>query len=98
MIAIFKYWLRSGFSLNFPETIFFKEIWFDWMCHINPIPIRREITPGKIKAACQLYWSIKIPANKAPNPIPTPPKILLKPRARPVFFAVFTTQDIPAGW
>ena len=33
----------------------------------------------------------------APNPIPTPPNILLNPRAFPVFLDVFTTHEIPAG-
>ena len=34
---------------------------------------------------------------ESPVSIPTPPKILLNPSARPVFFAVLTTQEIPAG-
>ena len=38
------------------------------------------------------------PEENAPNPIPTPPNILLKPRAFPVSLDVFTTHDIPAGW
>ena len=57
-----------------------------------------EINPGKIKANFQLNNSVKVPAITAPEPIPTPPKIPLMPRALPCFVAELITQGIPTGW
>ena len=64
---------------------------------INKKPTIIDIIPGTINAVCQLYLSIKKPANNAPNPTPKPPNIPLTPSALPVFFDKFTTQEIATG-
>ena len=46
-----------------------------------------DIKPGKINASYQLSNSVRVPATNAPDPIPTPPKIPLTPRALPCLFA-----------
>ena len=56
-----------------------------------------EIKPGKIKASCQLSNSVKVPATKAPEPIPTPPNIPFIPNALPCLFAECITHGIPTG-
>ena len=58
---------------------------------------KTENKPGKIKATFQPKNSTKVPAIKAPKPIPTPPKIPLIPSALPFFSDEFTTQAIPTG-
>ena len=59
--------------------------------------INTEIKPGKIKVKFQEKNFNKNPAMKAPDPIPTPPKIPFIPNALPLFFEEFTTQAIPTG-
>ena len=53
--------------------------------------------PGIIKANFQSKYFNNKPAIKAPEPIPTPPKIPLIPRALPFLFVALTTQAIPTG-
>ena len=60
-------------------------------------PTIKEIIPGTKNAVCQLNLSIKKPANNVPKPIPNPPNIPFIPRARPVFFDKFTTQEMATG-
>ena len=56
-----------------------------------------DIKPGRINASCQLSNSVNNPATKAPDPIPTQPKIPFIPSALPCLFAEFITQGIPTG-
>ena len=74
----------------FLDLIFLKDIKFLIIKKNKTSPINIEIKPGKIKAIFQLKNFINNPAIKAPEPMPTPPKIPLIPKPLP-FFSVELT-------
>ena len=95
--AIITKSLDEFFSSKSFAFKFSKEIRLLKIKNRSITPIINEIIPGRIKANCQPKYFINKPAIKAPEPIPTPPKIPLIPRALPFLSVAFTTQAIPTG-
>ena len=94
---IIKLWDELFSSKSFVLE-FWKEIRLLEIKKKRMIPIINERMPGIIKANFQSKYLINKPAIKAPEPIPTPPKIPLMPSALPFFFEELMPQAIPTGW